>query len=214
MRFVDAQEGIVIPLGRQGENLVETVRFSTQGWAEEYGEGSFELIHKRNTDSVPYPVNISIVDGSVEWVVGGADTQFAGRGCAELVYVVGGAVAKSAIYATSVLKAIDGGDTPPEPWQSWVDEVLAAGAHATEGAENSEAWAVGQRNGVDVPETDITYDNNSKFYAEMAQQSAKDLGFAHFFIDDHGDLIMERTTNLNFTFEMIDGDLYVVVEAA
>ena len=33
---------------------------------------------------------------------------------------------------------------------------------------NAEAWAVGQRGGVDVPSTDQTYHNNSKYYAEQA----------------------------------------------
>lgn len=31
---------------------------------------------------------------------------------------------------------------------------------------NAEAWAVGQRGGVDVPETDQTYHNNAKYYAQ------------------------------------------------
>lgn len=31
---------------------------------------------------------------------------------------------------------------------------------------NAEAWAVGQRGGVDVPETDQTYHNNAKHYAQ------------------------------------------------
>lgn len=31
---------------------------------------------------------------------------------------------------------------------------------------NAEAWAVGQRKGVDVPETDQTYHNNAKYYAQ------------------------------------------------
>lgn len=31
----------------------------------------------------------------------------------------------------------------------------------------AEAWAVGQRNGVDVSETDKTYHNNAKYYAEL-----------------------------------------------
>ena len=39
---------------------------------------------------------------------------------------------------------------------------------AKEGALDSEAWAVGQRNGMPVPETDETYHNNSKYYAEHA----------------------------------------------
>ncbi len=37
-------------------------------------------------------------------------------------------------------------------------------------AQNSEAWAVGTRNGTAVPSTDETYENNSKYYAEQAQQ--------------------------------------------
>lgn len=36
----------------------------------------------------------------------------------------------------------------------------------------SEAWAAGQRNGVDVDSEDETYHNNSKYYAEQAQDSA------------------------------------------
>ena len=39
-------------------------------------------------------------------------------------------------------------------------------------AKRAEAWAVGQRNGVDVPSTDPTYHNNSKYYALQAGSSA------------------------------------------
>lgn len=35
----------------------------------------------------------------------------------------------------------------------------------------AEAWAVGQKNGVDVPATDPTYHNNSKYYALAAQHA-------------------------------------------
>lgn len=38
--------------------------------------------------------------------------------------------------------------------------------------EDSESWANGQRDGVDVPSTDPAYQNNSKYYKEQAQQSA------------------------------------------
>lgn len=37
---------------------------------------------------------------------------------------------------------------------------------------NSEAWAVGQRDGTDVGSTDIAYQNNSKYYAERAAAAA------------------------------------------
>lgn len=41
-------------------------------------------------------------------------------------------------------------------------------------AKNAEAWAVGQRGGVDVPSTDPTYHNNAKYYAEQAGQRVED----------------------------------------
>lgn len=46
-----------------------------------------------------------------------------------------------------------------EDVQTWVTE--------------AEAWAVGQRNGEDVPSTDETYHNNAKYYAQVAQESAR-----------------------------------------
>lgn len=36
---------------------------------------------------------------------------------------------------------------------------------------NAEAYAVGKRNGTDVPSTDPTYHNNSKYYSELAETS-------------------------------------------
>ena len=38
---------------------------------------------------------------------------------------------------------------------------------------NAEAWAVGRRGGVDVPSTDPTYHNNSKYYAQQADEDAQ-----------------------------------------
>ena len=40
----------------------------------------------------------------------------------------------------------------------------------------AEAWAVGQRNGVDVPSTDPTYHNNAKYYAEQARAITEEAG--------------------------------------
>ena len=41
-------------------------------------------------------------------------------------------------------------------------------------AQDSEAWAVGQRGGVDVEDTDKTYQNNAKYYAGEADRISKD----------------------------------------
>lgn len=48
------------------------------------------------------------------------------------------------------------------------DDAEASADSAATSESNSEAWAVGQRGGTDVPSTDPTYENNSKYYAEQA----------------------------------------------
>lgn len=53
-------------------------------------------------------------------------------------------------------------------------ETARAGAETAKGAaedsaEDAEAWAVGQRNGADVPSTDPAYHNNAKYYKDQAQ---------------------------------------------
>ena len=40
---------------------------------------------------------------------------------------------------------------------------------AIESKEDSEAWAIGKRNGIDVPNTDETYHNNAKYYSDNAR---------------------------------------------
>lgn len=52
------------------------------------------------------------------------------------------------------------------------DTVAQGVTDSKEYAEDSEAWAVGQRNGVDVPASDETYQNNAKYYANSASGSA------------------------------------------
>ena len=56
-------------------------------------------------------------------------------------------------------------------------EAARAGAETAKGAakdsaEDAEAWAVGQRNGTDVPSTDPAYHNNAKYYKDQAQTIA------------------------------------------
>ena len=48
------------------------------------------------------------------------------------------------------------------------DAAQTSETNAATSESNSEAWAVGQRGGTDVPNTDPTYENNSKYYAEQS----------------------------------------------
>lgn len=59
-----------------------------------------------------------------------------------------------------------------------VDEIVDLARDSMDGAGNAEAWAVGQRNGVDVPSTDETYRNNAKHYAQQAADTFDSLGLS------------------------------------
>ena len=69
---------------------------------------------------------------------------------------------------------INGSVTSDHLAPSVMADINAAVASAEGSAEDSEAWAVGQRDGSDVPSTDPAYQNNSKYYSGIAGDSAED----------------------------------------
>jgi len=93
-------------------------------------------------------------------------------------------------------------------------------------AEDSEAWAVGQRQGVDVPDTDETYQNNSKWYAQQSSNSADSALVTkgecedileqvqaaasnfQFWVDyETGEMMYEDTSNYSFAINTTTGNL-------
>ena len=132
-----------IELGHQGENRARRINFDFSGWQELYGSGSVQLIIRREGDDQPYPAALTVTGTVAGWVVTAADTARPGRGQAELQYYVGSTLVKSKIYKTDVIAAMAAaGDTPPEPQQDWVAQVVAVGAAAAESAAKAEQAAV------------------------------------------------------------------------
>jgi len=93
-------------------------------------------------------------------------------------------------------------------------------------AEDSEAWAVGQRQGVDVPDTDETYQNNSKYYSQQSEGSAQSAletkgecedileqvqaaaSNFQFWVDyETGEMMYEDTSNYSFAINTTTGNL-------
>lgn len=93
-------------------------------------------------------------------------------------------------------------------------------------SRDSEAWAVGQREGVDVPDTDETYQNNSKYYSQQSANSADSARITkgecedilvevqaaasnfQFWVDyETGELMFENTSNYNFSINTTTGNL-------
>ena len=188
-------------IGRRGENEVTEVVFDFSEWQEQFGAGVIDLYVKRSVDFDAYPVVLSI-DGTVAtWIVTDADTAVVGSGKIEFVYTVDQKVAKSAIFPFYVGEDIgQASSEPPDPYESWIETLTELGTEtqanaqaaaqsasdaadsaasasesagqAEDSAEDAEAWAVGERNGEPVAESDPTYNNNSKYWAENARSNA------------------------------------------
>ena len=147
----------VLQVGYQGENEVTDVLFDISSWIAEFGEGVAQLRVKRpgNSEEESYVLSLTITDGIAVWTVSETDTFNKGNGKVQLSYLVGNIVKKAVVYPYKVGKSIVGADNPVDPFDSWI--------------ERSKAWATGKTlDGNDVPETDETYQNNAKYYAEQA----------------------------------------------
>ena len=91
-----------------------------------------------------------------------------------------------------------------------VAEANAAASETNSDARalDSEAWAVGQRDGANVLDTDPTYNNNSKYYSQVAG-TLKDTMVD---IRDNAEYLLETVTNrltgLNIMINYSDGHMY------
>lgn len=96
---------------------------------------------------------------------------------------------------------IDGSITANKLQPNFLADCLAAknaaetaATNADESAEDSEAWAVGKRDGQDVPSTDPAYHNNAKYWAEQAGAAVSG---GHTIINPSGSSMTQRH-NLQF----------------
>jgi hypothetical protein len=147
MERIYAVEGSRVRLGRRDENLARCILFDISRWEELYGEGTVQLIHQRCGDEYPYPCVITTQNGMVEWEIGVVDVALVGVGRAELQYFVGEQLAKSVVYATETMQALDTtAPIPPDPPEAgWVAQVLAAGTQASVSAKEARESAEASR---------------------------------------------------------------------
>ena len=120
-------------IGRLGDNEYKTILFPCQDIYNEIPDAAVTVLHQRPGDPAAYPVNpayVQVIDGRVYWTTTSADLSKQGRGQAELVFTSGGKVANDIIYTTEIDESLDGSGTPPEPWEIWVAQIVAAGQHA------------------------------------------------------------------------------------
>ncbi len=123
----------VIELGRQGESQRRVIVFHLDGWPR----GTVYLLHRRRTDSVPYPCALEREGNVARWLVTAVDTAQAGSGCAQLRVIREGTVVKSRVLFTSVAQdlAASAPDPGQTPTREWLDAMLSAAARAEAAAQ-------------------------------------------------------------------------------
>ena len=129
-----------IPLGLRGENEITQVVFDYSQWVTEFGNGVVTLLVRRSKDAYAYPVVVTTERESATWLVTATDTAFAGSGEAEFSYTVDGKIAKSVVFKTTVLPDIgEPSETPPDPYETWLDTLTEIGTEAQQAAQDAEA---------------------------------------------------------------------------
>lgn len=132
----------IVNIGRRGENGVTQVIFDFTQWVNEFGRGVVSLLVARSADANAHPVAVTIENNSAIWDISSIDTAYAGSGSAEYVYTVDNKIVKSAVYRIVVTRDIGNtSQTPPDPYESWIDRLVELGAETQQNAEDAQAAA-------------------------------------------------------------------------
>jgi hypothetical protein len=102
---------------------------------------------------------------------------------------------------------INGSVTEEKLQPNFLADVRLERAKAEQASSDAEAWAAGQRGGMPVPASDVTYENNSKYYAEMADTRANDAETSRQEAADILDECIQVTTFVKFAVNFTTGNL-------
>ncbi len=117
-------------IGRQGENEATIFDIDLSDYVSQYGAGTADILVQRDGDESPFASVTTLTGNVLSWPITNLETAIVGTGQAQLVYTVNGVIAKTQIFPFSVSRSLGEAGDPPEPWESWVDDVLAAAGEA------------------------------------------------------------------------------------
>ena len=205
-------------IGKMGEHEALRVQFPISDWLKDFGNGVFQLLHKRNRDVEAQPVVVTSDSEYAYWLVSRSDVAYDGIGYCELVLIVNSSVAKSQTWTTWVDPSISpDNETPPDPFKSWVDDVLQAGSGVGESARQAklaeqEAKAAADV-ALDASEKAVSASTtanvasasagesaaNAEKAALAAQSAANRVAYATFELSESGDLVINNSESLGST---------------
>lgn len=186
-----------LDIGIQGETGAREISIDCSAWMQSYPGGTVSILHMRNGET-PVGVTGSSFDadtGILTWTPNDYDTANAGVGAAVIRLTEGNVIKKSRDIQVIVHPSVtnEAGESISSNWQAYINEVerlknLAntskeAAKDSAEAAETSanaaagsagdaETLAVGTRGGIPVDQDDPAYQNNAKYWAGQAHDSA------------------------------------------
>lgn len=132
-------EGKTVYMGVFTTFNARSVTFDFSAWAEALGEGTFSVSLLRPGEALPYAVAGLAIDGTqATWTFDATDTALAGYGRAFLSYVTADAMDMTVDFDVYIAaNSSPNGDTPPEPLETWYQQMLEAAAQAQNAAQSA-----------------------------------------------------------------------------
>ena len=124
---------------------------------------SYECLYEGSAVTAGCPEQLTVIPGNLMCELQIIDSSNNVLGTANFILFV-----EASPYGKSVPSEVD-----MQSLYNYASAAVQAAQYAGAYEEDAEAWAVGERNGVDVPETDETYHNNAKYYAGVASSDAQ-----------------------------------------
>jgi hypothetical protein len=137
MRNIKLRVGTVQEWGKTGENNAAALVLDVTENLSLWPDGQPQAVYYR-PDGTVYPLPCSLSGSTVEVPLTATETATAGRAQIEIQWIDEGVLAKSATHSGNIAQSLaEPGDEPPEPMQSWLDQLTGLAGDAAEAAEDA-----------------------------------------------------------------------------
>lgn len=137
MRNIKLRVGTVQEWGKTGENNAAALVLDVTENLSLWPDGQPQAVYYR-PDGTVYPLPCSLSGSTVEVPLTATETATAGRAQIEIQWIDEGVLAKSATHSGNIVQSLaEPGEEPPEPMQSWLDQLTGLAGDAAEAAEDA-----------------------------------------------------------------------------
>lgn len=134
----------LLTIGYSGEQNARRVLIPIGPYQAMWPDATPQLVVVRPVDEVEYIAVTTVEEDNLVWVPSAVDCQYVGVGKCQVVFTdaENNVIGKSEIFVVQVNAAVgDGSETPPEPYEPWVNSILAAADITVENAAKTTADA-------------------------------------------------------------------------